>query len=390
MIDTQHESELPSHPHDILFAGGGTGGHLYPGIAIAEQIRNLAPEVSFHFLCSRKPLDTHILNEEGYPYRPISAQPLLLRPFPSAPYRFLRGWLRAEREAGQVFDDLLRNADNPRRLHIVLMGGYIAPPVACAAARRHIPITLVNLDVVPGKANRLATRWASDIVSAVHCDKPASIASAPVLGMPVRRRAIATGSQSECRTRLGLRPDLYTLLITGASQGAGTFNRLLIDMTADSRYRRVFQGWQVLHLCGAEREAGLYEHYETQGINAVVLPYCNEMGDAWGSADLAISRAGASSVAEAEINAVPTVFLPYPWHHDDHQRKNAERLVEQGGGWVVRDAVDAGENLEVVGSMVAGIMGDEKGLREARSVFGGGKGRNAGVEIALRVLGIRP
>ncbi len=333
----------------IIFAGGGSGGHLFPSLAIAERLAEVAPAASAEFYCSQRAIDRDILEQAGAAFHPLPAAPMLLRPFPAAPMRFISGWRRTVRETASALAE--RASVGP--VAVALMGGFVAAPVARAAAKVGVPSVLVNLDVAPGKANRLMARFAGRIISAVPCpDFPAF--SRTVTGMPVRRSAIATLGPAECRLRLGLDPDTSTLLVTGASQGAGTFNRLLIDLLAHRR--EVFDGWQVLHLTGPADQSAVRDAYRKAGVNAQVLPFCTDMASAWGAADLALSRCGASSVAEALANGVPTLFSPYPWHRDQHQRLNAIEHVRAGRAWLVDDAIDPARNLETMGKRLIELM----------------------------------
>ncbi len=340
----------------VIFAGGGSGGHLFPALAVAERIRELATGAEVLFLCSQRRIDASILSEARERFVPLAAQPLLWRPFPAAVGRFALGWHRAVVQTRRVLAD---RSPPLRPAVMALMGGFVAAPAARAARAAGMPVILVNLDVVPGKANRLAARFASRIVSAVACpDNPAF--SREVVGMPIRRRAIATEPPSECRRLLGLAPDRQTLLVTGASQGAGTLNRLVTDLLRKSP--EAFAGWQVLHLTGASDFDEVRRAHAGGAVPSVVLPFLSEMALAWGAADLALSRCGASSVAEAVANRVPTLFSPYPWHRDQHQRLNAQPWVDAGLAWVEDDRVDPQANLDHLGQRLLALIAD----REAR------------------------
>lgn len=341
----------------FIFAGGGSGGHLFPGLAVAERLRELEPRAEILFLCSTRRIDANILSGEGVQFVPVRAEALAWRPLPTAPLRFARGWARAVRDARM---EIVRRAAGKRPVAVALMGGFVAAPVARAARRLGVPSILVNLDVVPGKANRLAARFASHIVSAVPCPDHPRFGEC-VLGMPVRRRALAPAPPSECRTLLGLDPDRLTLLVTGASQGAGTFNRLLIDLVEAERER--FAPWQIVHLTGESDLEEVRGAYGAAKIRSAALPFLSEMGRAWGAADLALSRCGASSVAEALANRVPTLFCPYPWHRDQHQRLNAAPAVDAGLAWLAEDHIDPEENAATLGRRLLDLMGDEAGLR---------------------------
>lgn len=349
IVNPARNTTAPQTAPLVIFAGGGSGGHLFPSMAIAERLMDVAPGASAEFYCSQRAIDRDILEQAGAAFRPLPAAPMLLRPFPAGPLRFIRGWRQSVRLAATELTERART----RPVAVALMGGFVAAPVARAAAKVGVPSILVNLDVAPGKANRLMARFSSRIISAVPCpDYPEFNKS--VMGMPIRRGAVATHSRAECRARFGLHPDTPTLLVTGASQGAGTFNRLLIDLL--THRRPAFDGWQVLHLTGASDEAEVREAYAHAGVPARVLPFSTDMASAWGAADLALSRCGASSVAEALANCVPTLFSPYPWHRDQHQRLNAIEHVRAGRAWLVGDAIDPARNLEIMGNRLLELM----------------------------------
>ncbi len=292
----------------FLFAGGGSGGHINPGLAIAERLGELDPGTRSVFICSRRPLDIALLAEARMSWVASPASPPSFRP--AGAVRFLLNFARSARLAR----NLLRAESVDR---VVALGGFVAPPVAAAAAARHLPVTLLNLDALPGKANRWVARRCQQVITAIEVPTLPGFAE-EVVGMPLRRSALAPGDQAHCRRALGLDPRRPTLLVTGASQGAGTINRLMIWI-ARWHSGLLKPRWQIYHLSGPDREVPVRRAYEAAGIDGLVEPFQSRMGLAWGAAELAISRAGASSVAEAAANHVPTLFLPYPYHRDDHQ-----------------------------------------------------------------------
>ncbi len=157
---------------------------------------------------------------------------------------------------------------------------------------------------------------------------------------------------------------MQTLLVTGASQGAGTFNRLLTDLVATKP--GAFDGWQILHLAGELEFEQVERAYGSANARARVLPFCTDMAAAWGSADLALSRCGASSVAEALANRVPTLFSPYPWHRDQHQRLNVIDHANAGIAWIVDDAINPQANLATMGVRLLDLMGNRSARESVR------------------------
>ncbi|MFG0330520.1 MAG: glycosyltransferase [Phycisphaerales bacterium] len=346
----------------FIFAGGGTGGHLTPGLAIFERLREMEPSSRALFLCSDRPLDAKLLAKAGVDFEPMPARSPAIRPFPTAPLRFVRGWRTSRRLATRRLHAAIEGG---APIVVVAMGGFVAAPVAAAGRAAAVPVALVNLDAAPGRANRWIADRADAVWSAV-----ATTSGTPfneVVGMPIRRSALAPAERDACRSRLGLDPDRSTLLITGASQGADSLNKFIVEFARERR--QALDGWQILHLTGPGRDEAVRCGYAGAGVEAQIIPFLDEMGLAWGAADLAISRAGASSVAEAAANAVPTIFAPYPWHKDEHQRLNAEPLVETGGAWLVRDAVDEPGNLESIGPLLERLLSDRNEIAQARAAL---------------------
>lgn len=337
---------MPFSSSSIIFAGGGSGGHISPGLAIAERLGEIDPACRAVFACSNRQVDQSMLSEARVEFETLPSSPFSLRP--RALGRFAADFLRSRTAAGS----LLRRRQAAR---VVAMGGFVAAPVVAAAVRSGIPVTLVNLDAPPGKANRWIARRCQHVVSAIEVKQPQGFAHR-VVGMPVRRCAVAPGSRQECRRRLALDEQRRTLLVTGASQGARTINELMVELVR--RYHAGFEGWQVLHLCGSGDAGPLRAEYEHAGVPARVEPFVHGMGVAWGAADLAVSRAGASSVAEAWRNAVPTVFLPYPFHRDQHQANNARPMVDAGGAVIEPDHIQIGANLDGAGATILALLAD--------------------------------
>jgi UDP-N-acetylglucosamine--N-acetylmuramyl-(pentapeptide) pyrophosphoryl-undecaprenol N-acetylglucosamine transferase len=249
-----------------------------------------------------------------------------------------------------------------------------------------VPVTLINLDVTPGRANRSVARWAQRVWSAVPAQGLPGW-DGQVLGFPVRRSAIAPGDAAQCRVQLGLDPMRHTLLVTGASQGATSLNRFMPHFA--EAMPELLEGWQVLHLAGTLPEELLKswrDRYAAAGVRALVLPFLHRMGLAWGAADVALTRAGANSVAEAEINRVPCLFVPYPHHRDLHQRENARALVEAGAAAIALDAVIPENNMAVMGRLLESLLSDGPSRDRMQAALAARPRVDAAMEIARRLL----
>jgi len=331
-----------STPWRVAFAGGGSGGHLVPAMAIAERLAADSPGLDPLVLCSRRPIDHEWLERAGLAHVPLAAEPF--RPTPRGVMRFLRGHRRA------VIDAVAALRDHRSEV-LVAVGGFASVPGVAAARRLGIPVLLLNLDARPGRANRFVAGRADRVVSAVEVEGDRRFGE--VVGPPVRRAAIAARSPAESRRELGLEPDRPTLLVTGASHGAASLNRFMAMWVAATPGD--LDGWQVLHLTGGATDE-LESAYREAGIPAAVISTLDSMGGAWGAATLAISRAGANSVAEIEANAVPSVLVPYPFHRDRHQWHNAAPLAAAGGAVIAEDRIDADANLGSIGDACRGLL----------------------------------
>lgn len=338
----------------VVFAGGGTGGHIYPALAIAEQLAERDERVECVFLCSTRPLDARILSEEGATYVPIPARPFSVRPLGLA--GFLRTWPGVVRRCRRQLNQESRKG----RVIVVAMGGFVCAPVVAAAQRERLPVVLVNLDATPGLANKWVASRSDRVFTAAEV---AGFSGWTRVRPIVRWSAIADGDRAFCRRELGLDPETKTLLVTGASQGARTINHLMTGLIESKR--SAFDGWQVIHQCGpvattkdALDEGAIASAYEKAGIRALVRPLFREMGRVWGAADLAIARCGAGSVADVWANRVPCVFMPYPYHKDQHQRLNALPLEKAGGAIIAQDRIETEANQADAGATLLSLMAD--------------------------------
>ena len=302
-----------------LFAGGGTGGHLYPALAVAGELVRRQPAARVVFACSNRPIDRHILDAQPYGVVP---QPV--RPLPRSPrgwWAFWRAWRESRRLAADLIADL-----KPRA--VLGLGGFAAGPLVHQAARAGVATALLNPDAVPGRANRFLARRV-DVIFAQYRSTierfPAGLAGKvrPV-GCPVRAELL-NGSREQAMAFFGLDGARRTLVINGGSQGAATINEAALLM--EEALSPLAGAWQVLHITGkgwsapsAQARAG--------GITVRRVEYCDRMDLAYAAADLLLGRAGASTTAELAATGTPAVLMPYPYHKDQHQRLNARSMIE--------------------------------------------------------------
>jgi UDP-N-acetylglucosamine--N-acetylmuramyl-(pentapeptide) pyrophosphoryl-undecaprenol N-acetylglucosamine transferase len=320
----------------LVFAGGGTGGHLYPGLAVAEAVRAADPSIPITFFTTNRALDRQLLEPSGFAQREQPVRPVTLHP--------LRwpGFLRAWRRSVCAARDFLRSHE----VRAVLgLGGYAAGPPVVAASQLGIRTALLNPDAIPGRANRFLARRTDLVVLQWEASRKcfSTAVNCQTLGCPIRA-GFAEADREAGRRHFGLAPDRPVLLVTGASQGARTVNEAMMRVWPSFRMEQ--PNWQLLHLSGAADEPAVSAAYAAAGAAARVVSFTHEMPQALAAADLVISRAGASTLAELTALGKPAILLPYPYHRDRHQHANAQVLVDQGAAIMLEDQRDAEANTE--------------------------------------------
>lgn len=298
----------------VVFAGGGTGGHLYPGLAVARALDGHEPV----FLIPPDRGDAERVNGE---FRVA----VLRAPRPDRsrllyPVRLLASVARARGILAAL-----------RASAVVGLGGYASVPAALAGRSLGLPLYLIQCDAIMGRATRLLARFAQGVGLGSERAReglPPRIACR-VTGTPLRRETRAKGDRRD----FGLDPSLPTLLVTGGSQGAEGLNTRVIEGLAGCRGR----DFQVLHCAGARDAARVKAAYAGLGVRGRVVDFLPEIGRAYAVADLALARAGASTVAECAALGLPAIFVPYPFHRDRQQTWNALDAVRAGAARIVEE-----------------------------------------------------
>jgi UDP-N-acetylglucosamine--N-acetylmuramyl-(pentapeptide) pyrophosphoryl-undecaprenol N-acetylglucosamine transferase len=340
----------------VLFAGGGTGGHIYPNVAIHERLGEEAKArgddaaPAARFLVSDRPGDSDTMRKLDLPFSTSGVKPLPPMRKPWRALGFYVAWRRAIADATAL---IVR--EDVRA--VVATGGFVSGPALVAARRLGIARAMVNLDAVPGKANVHLRRECSTVFSAYATDM---LPGAKVVGFPLRKVSIGVGDRASAKVRLDLDAERPVLFVTGATHGAESLIRAMMAIVAEPARAAALRQWHVFHQCGGFDPAELQAAYDTAGVRAKVVAYCDRMGDAWLAADLAVSRAGAGSVAEAWANATPSIFSPNPYHADGHQRANARPLVTAGGARIVDDLIVPAHNVAPLGDAIAELVGSDR------------------------------
>ncbi|MDB5328176.1 MAG: murG [Phycisphaerales bacterium] len=349
----------------ILFAGGGTGGHLYPGVSVAQALVRRWPQAKPLFLCTTRTIDETILGPTGFAF---VKQPILP---PVRSVGGLLGFWKSWRET----KDLLKRAIREHQPAAVLgLGGYAAGPAVKYCAEHKIPAAIVNPDVLPGKANQFLFKYASRVCCQFEATRrhvPAAYHDKLVMtGCPVRDDFHSLPPRDEAAKRLGLDPKLHTLTITGASQGAQTVNEGMLGSLATLK----LQGWNILHLAGKDHAAAVRLAYRELGISAIVIDFTPAMNDIWAVTDLAVARSGASTCAELTACGIASILMPYPFHKDMHQRANAQVLADANAAVLIDDAKDRKINAARLRPVLESLLYDGP-AREAMATAAKSLGR---------------
>ncbi len=361
----------------FAFAGGGTGGHLYPAIALAHAILDRVPSARFVFFGTRRRIDWQIL---GYISADLVAQDLA--PLSAKPWRWpavYSGFRRSSLVCRDRFD-----TDRPAI--VISSGGLSSVPAVREAHRVGIPIVMLNPDAVPGRANRRFGAYAAAIFAQWDETVRHYPASAPVVvtGCPVRREFLSATRNEGIRS-FGLSPDRRTLLVTGASLGARSINEAVVD---NLDFLEASGDWQILHFTGENEHEAVRAAYAGRRIAAQVVAYAENMAEALAAADLVVSRAGASTLAELTAIGRPSVLMPYPHHRDQHQTVNAKCLETVGAARIVRDALDRNANALALRRALQELFTDDA-ARTTMSAAARRLGRpDAASDIASQVLRI--
>jgi len=311
-----------------LLAGGGTAGHVNPLLAIADRMREREPSAEVLVLGTAEGLESRLVPARGYELLTIERLPFPRRPNPAA-LRFPARYRRAVGTVERIIQE--------RGVELVIgVGGYASAPAYSAAHRRGVPIVLHEANARPGFANRLGARWAAGVGLAFRgTPLRARHGVTEFVGMPLRpeiERLAAPGARARARPEAiafySLDPQRPVLLVTGGSSGAQRIN----DAVASAAEAITAAGWQILHLTGEYRDA-----LSSRVTGYHPVRYADRMDLALAAADLAISRAGTSTVAELSALGIPTVFVPYAVGNGE-QRLNAAEAVAAQGALLVEDA----------------------------------------------------
>ncbi|HSD50621.1 MAG TPA: undecaprenyldiphospho-muramoylpentapeptide beta-N-acetylglucosaminyltransferase [Candidatus Methylomirabilis sp.] len=319
----------------VVITGGGTGGHLFPALAVHAALTRRRPETAVLFIGALEGMEATILPRLGFPFRGLRVHQIKGR-----------GW-RGQTTALLGLPSVVRQATRLLRefgAQVVLgVGGYASFPTVLAARILRIPAVIHEQNAFPGLANRWLGKFASGV--AVSFEAAAGFFPAgrvTVSGNPVRVE-IQPSDAGQARRRFELLPERFTVLIFGGSQGAHRIN--LGTVEALSRLAGLREQIQFLHGTGERDLIDVRQAYEQGGYRAHVEAFFQDMATAYAAADFVIARAGASTIFELAAMGKAALLVPYPHAANDHQRLNAEALVRAGAAWTLPDQYCDGQRI---------------------------------------------
>lgn len=345
----------------VVVAGGGTGGHFFPGLAVAQKLLG-EPGAAVLFIGSDDGIEARAAEAHGFPFVAIRMR------------AFRGGGMGGRfRSLARLLPALWASARALRSFApslVIGLGSYASVPVVLAARMRRIPVVLMEQNVVPGFANRLLGRFAQRICTTFSESSEFFPRGRTVqTGNPVR---VLESSAAPDRDR-------FTVFVFGGSQGAHSLNLAMI--AAAEVLQRDLPNLSVIHQTGFADHDLVAAAYRERGVRAEVHAFIDDMAGAYGRADLIVSRAGASTLAEIAALAKPAILVPYPVAADDHQRKNAAVIVDQGAAIMILDRDLSKETL-------ASSIRELAAAPERRRAMAQAIGRLSVPDAAARVIAI--
>ena len=317
----------------IILTGGGTGGHIYPALAVAERLQYLHPDCEILYVGTDRGLEKEIVPKRNLPFRTISAEGLPRKLSPAllkAVKKAADGCLEAGKIVKEFQPDL-----------VIGTGGYVCGPMVLAARLHGVPTMIHEQNAFPGVTNKILARFADCIMvnfeeSAQYFVHKERIA---VTGLPVRQEVLDADKKAGLQY-FGFSADKTTLLVTGGSRGARSLNRAMVDAYPELVHH---SDLQIIHLTGRLDYDDTIAAIAEKGIDLakypqiVIKPYLDEMQHGLAAADFCAGRAGATFLAEITACGLPCILIPYPYAAENHQEYNAKALVNQQAAYMVLD-----------------------------------------------------
>jgi UDP-N-acetylglucosamine--N-acetylmuramyl-(pentapeptide) pyrophosphoryl-undecaprenol N-acetylglucosamine transferase len=333
---------------NAIIACGGTGGHLFPGLAVAEVLRERGHDVLL--FVSEKEVDSLALKE--HPEIPFEKLPSIGLPSPFSPaiLGFVRRFNESLARCRAIYSRFKPEA-------VLGMGGFTSTAPVLAGRLRGVPTFIHESNAIPGKANKLTARLVRAVLLGFkECAPFFPKVKTEVTGTPIRTE-LRRIDRSLAREKLGLERELMTLLVMGGSQGASGINKAMIKAAPSLPQSAL----QLIHLTGAREEKLVADNYHRANVRAFVAAFHHHMEELYSAADFVVARSGAASLAEIAAFALPSILIPFPYAADDHQARNADIFAKAGAAIVVREAQILDDALAV---KICSFINDPARLRE--------------------------
>ena len=310
---------------NAVIACGGTGGHLFPGIAVAEVLRERGHEVLL--FVSEKEIDSLALSTRSqfqFEKLPTVGLPSIYSP---AIFGFLRRFVESLSRCRSIYQKF--------KPQVVLgMGGFTSTAPILAGRMRGISTLLHESNAIPGRANRLAAKMVRAVLLGFkEAAKFFPKSRTEITGTPIRTELQRLDRES-ARLKLGLQPQITTMLVMGGSQGASGINQAIVKSLPLLRESNL----QVIHLSGTRDERLVADNYRRERIPSFVAAFHHHMEEVYSAADFAVARSGAASLAEIASFELPTILIPFPYAADDHQTRNAEIFERAGAAFILKES----------------------------------------------------
>jgi UDP-N-acetylglucosamine--N-acetylmuramyl-(pentapeptide) pyrophosphoryl-undecaprenol N-acetylglucosamine transferase len=319
----------------VIIAGGGTGGHLFPGLAVAEEFKNRDDSTEVIFVGTEYGIESRVVPREGYPIKFLKAEGLV--------------GVSTVKKVKAIVTMFFSIADSYKIIKtlnpdiVIGVGGYVSGAAMLTAYLMSIPTMILEQNSIPGLTNKILGRF----VRAVCITYQESISFFPkaktyLTGNPVRMQILKGDIESAYRL-FSLERGLFTIFIFGGSSGAKSINMAIVN--ALNNMYDLKDKIQFLHQTGIRDYENIRKSYRKTGFKGTITPFIYQMGEAYAVADIVVSRAGATTLAELTALGKPAILIPYPYAAGQHQELNARKLLEMGAAKMIRDSELKGESL---------------------------------------------
>lgn len=319
----------------VIIAGGGTGGHIFPGLAIAEEMKRRNDSIEIVFVGTEHGIESRVVPREGYPIKYVRAEGIV----GVSVFKKFKAFLKLF----MSFIDSYRIIKSIKPDIVIGSGGYASGSIVLTAVIMSIPTVILEQNSIPGLTNKILGKFVDSICityqdSITHFPREKTF----LTGNPVRNQ-ILKGNVESAYKLFSLEKGLFTIFVFGGSAGARSINRAVVD--ALPYLYDIREKIQFLHQTGQMDYEFVRHEYRKHEFKGTVAPFIYQMGEAYAVADLVVSRAGATTLAEITAVGKPSILIPYPYATGGHQEFNARKLVEMNAARMLLNSELSGERI---------------------------------------------